>query len=1216
MKSLRTTLVFVVLYSSLCIAQVDNDNDGIPESWEQINGLDDNDPTDAFCDYDCDQIINLFEYQLDTDPRMYGSPRILERDNSFTSQELAEILESSDADPVVIRLSEGEYSELEYNNLFATQDVDTYRFIIQGGWNAEFTDYDPYINRTIINGYAINRIRFIAISVNSFFESFQHRDAVIIDGLELEDLSISVSRRRQDLTLSVSNSSLYNLQRNKKESIDHHNNFDSLEQYLYVINSTILTRAPMALSAARGSVLTARIINTTFTDGDSDTASIPDAGFELSPSSGGTLNISTTNSIVWDSTDFFSLYNNNRGLTDLSYLNAHLEYSYLSPYSLISDPSLVQQEVVEGQNTFYADPTFENQTLPHYSLSANSPAKKSAFPNGIPSATPLADIGTNVFAYSATRLIEDMTAEYLCDDDEGRITVQLGQAGKQIEFSVNKDGPYQSDPVIRNLCLGEHVVYFRTTDDCAHFQKRITIVNSCPNQDLDSDNDGMPNDWEINNGLDECDPTDAYGDEDCDQVYNLYEFLLDSDPLDSTSPQYLVVRPYTTTEQLQELISRTDSTEAMVIKFLKGVYVQLELEIENYTGLSDRIMFQGGYDFCGVNYNPYEQRTIIIGDNTINTSGLHTVIYDGLEFDDSGIVSENKYCCISNCGFYGYVSNYYPVRARTWADDAYCYVYNTSVVEPQRPPQFIAESTGKMEVHLQNCTITSGDFTYAGISCANNTSAGLIDLYVDNCTIWDGSMTSFVRLGTVSVAMGEMNVFASNSNLKPLYRFTGVSGSEQLDNITDVDPLFQNRDAPYFELSIFSPLLASSTFTESYENDYIADLGVNQNAKTCLVGPDPLRLAGSVVSDSDCASSGVFNGSIEVQVGGGMTPYFYHWKSDTQLQFLDQAKVEELGEGLYNLTVTDIHGCSFETSFTVEEQNPQDCRADCDPNLEDSDNDGMPNAWERDNNLDECDPADAFEDPDCDQVINLFEYQLQTGIYNETEPTIIEVTPQVTEAEFTAAMEKGLTEAVCIRMQEGDYRIIHIPFGTDSYRTMIQGGWDASFNTYDPYNQATRWDMATLGGLGIIMGGTASADYGAFILDGICAIGDSTNTGLISLRHQTGESHYSFYNCSFFENGEIKINLDNAQSNQIEIINCSFYDTNEIVSSPLNGLDVLEIGVYNGANSDVRILNTSIYREDFQEQVSGISLEAGQNSSITADVYNSGHRRNCRGKFI
>ncbi len=70
---------YVAPWSVLILSQhppgpLDSDRDGIPDAWEILNGLDPNDPTDAWLSLDGDALTNLEEYWAGTNPNEWNLP--------------------------------------------------------------------------------------------------------------------------------------------------------------------------------------------------------------------------------------------------------------------------------------------------------------------------------------------------------------------------------------------------------------------------------------------------------------------------------------------------------------------------------------------------------------------------------------------------------------------------------------------------------------------------------------------------------------------------------------------------------------------------------------------------------------------------------------------------------------------------------------------------------------------------------------------------------------------------------------------------------------------------------------------------------------------------------------------------------------------------------------------------------------------------------------
>jgi len=231
----------------------------------------------------------------------------------------------------------------------------------------------------------------------------------------------------------------------------------------------------------------------------------------------------------------------------------------------------------------------------------------------------------------------------------------------------------------------------------------------------------------------------------------------------------------------------------------------------------------------------------------------------------------------------------------------------------------------------------------------------------------------------------------------------------------------------------------------------------------------------------------------------------------------------------------------------------------------DTDEDGMTDAWENANQLDPNDPKDAWCDYDNDQILNLFEYQLQTNPNDFASPQIEYFTPQNTQQEFTALMNSGLNDMVIIRMAEGTYNLYYDRYSSggsinsSNYKIMIQGGWNQNFTEYNPFTYRTIFDGEGNRNI-LVLDSNFDLDVN-FVLEGveITNSGYGVKEGAVEFINWAGTGKYSVYNCSFYNNG--LMDDDPANSGVAlgvfwtqEMINGEFYIVNTSIVNNRNGL--------------------------------------------------------------
>ena len=163
----------------------------------------------------------------------------------------------------------------------------------------------------------------------------------------------------------------------------------------------------------------------------------------------------------------------------------------------------------------------------------------------------------------------------------------------------------------------------------------------------------------------------------------------------------------------------------------------------------------------------------------------------------------------------------------------------------------------------------------------------------------------------------------------------------------------------------------------------------------------------------DVSCYGLFDGSVDLTVAGGTPEYTYAWSNDTY-----EEDPENLGPGLYTVTVTDLNGCTQEASveiFDAEEilaeaveTQPVDCQ---DPNSGAADltveggNPGYTFEW--DNGSEEEDPTNLSAGPHTVTVTDA------NGCTQEATVDIsVESTPPVAAAEVSGMLTCEVLDVV------------------------------------------------------------------------------------------------------------------------------------------------------------------------------------------------------------
>ena len=364
--------------------QTDADADGMDDSWEMANGLDSADPTDAWTDLDADHVINLFEYQLDSNPNDGGAPAVLDMDSAGDLDALLNSLTGS----TLIRVEAGSYLlNVDYDGGPGLEDVPI-KVMIQGGWNSDFSSRDT-AQETIFTREDEGRILDVTTEVEE--------NTLILDGIIFSDqIALALSTNDSSYTQLTLHDVTVSGYQDTGTLVGALNiiMFDQSQLDMKMIRSTFSNNAGGAdLTVSGAAQARVEILHSTITDNfEKDFGSIA-SGLDLAVLDSASIDAKITNSIIWGN-QHDVLGSDLRALNNVTVLATYSNIGTVSEFPL--------GNYTAGDAVTDIDPGFVDATNGDYNLAMGSQLINAGLVVGLPFDGSAPDIGRFEFAESAT----------------------------------------------------------------------------------------------------------------------------------------------------------------------------------------------------------------------------------------------------------------------------------------------------------------------------------------------------------------------------------------------------------------------------------------------------------------------------------------------------------------------------------------------------------------------------------------------------------------------------------------------------------------------------------------------------------------------------------------------------------------------------------------------------------------------------------------------
>ncbi|MFN6091282.1 MAG: gliding motility-associated C-terminal domain-containing protein, partial [Bacteroidota bacterium] len=202
-------------------------------------------------------------------------------------------------------------------------------------------------------------------------------------------------------------------------------------------------------------------------------------------------------------------------------------------------------------------------------------------------------------------------------------------------------------------------------------------------------------------------------------------------------------------------------------------------------------------------------------------------------------------------------------------------------IDQGEPPYTYEWSTGATTLNLTNQP--AGQYV---LTVTDNN--GCISIYIDTITQPDPfQLLSFVNNPKCNISNGDITVIPSG----------GTQPYSYLWNTGQTSSTIAGLNTGTYTLTVTDIFGCSTSYTDSVVNS----------------GSPAINL----LQLDSVSCNGLSDGSINVDISGGIAPYFYQWVGTTQIT----EDLSNIPAGIYSLIVTDDVGCTISQSYTVSQPN-------------------------------------------------------------------------------------------------------------------------------------------------------------------------------------------------------------------------------------------------------------------------------------------------------